>query len=53
MINFFFIILNEYLQVVPQVQSSSNQSKILAVSTQHQQSQPQQAQTVRMVTAQQ
>jgi len=38
--------------VVPQTQSSSNQSKIIAVSTQHQQSQPQQAQTVRMVTAQ-
>lgn len=39
------------MQVVPQAQASSSQSKIIAVSTQHQ-SQPQQAQTVRMVTAQ-
>lgn len=38
--------------MVPQAQVSSSQSKIIAVSTQHQQSQPQQAQTVRMVTAQ-
>lgn len=38
--------------MVPQAQASSSQSKIIAVSTQHQQSQPQQAQTVRMVTAQ-
>lgn len=37
---------------MPQAQASSSQSKIIAVSTQHQQSQPQQAQTVRMVTAQ-
>lgn len=40
-----------YSQVVPQQQTSSGQSKII-VSTQHQQSQSQQAQTVRMVTAQ-
>lgn len=40
------------VQVVPQAQTSSGQSKIIAVSTQHQQSQPQQTQTVRMVTAQ-
>lgn len=38
--------------MVPQTQASSSQSKIITVSTQHQQSQPQQAQTVRMVTAQ-
>jgi len=38
--------------VVPQAQASPGQSKIIAVSTQHQQSQPQQAPTVRMVTAQ-
>lgn len=37
---------------MPQAQASTSQSKIIAVSTQHQQSQPQQAQTVRMVTAQ-
>lgn len=37
--------------MVPQAQASSGQSKII-VSTQHQQSQAQQAQTVRMVTAQ-
>lgn len=37
--------------MVPQQQASSGQSKII-VSTQHQQSQSQQAQTVRMVTAQ-
>lgn len=39
------------MQVVPQAQASPGQSKIIAVSTQHQQSQPQ-GQTVRMVTAQ-
>lgn len=38
--------------MVPQAQASPGQSKIIAVSTQHQQSQPQQAPTVRMVTAQ-
>lgn len=36
---------------MPQAQASTSQSKIIAVSTQHQQPQ-QQAQTVRMVTAQ-
>lgn len=38
--------------MVPQAQTSPGQSKIIAVSTQHQQSQSQQAPTVRMVTAQ-
>ncbi|XP_011706105.1 PREDICTED: nuclear factor related to kappa-B-binding protein isoform X3 [Wasmannia auropunctata] len=45
-------VIQAQYQVVPQAQASSSQSKIIAVSTQHQQSQPQQAQTVRMVTAQ-
>ncbi|KAL0130422.1 hypothetical protein PUN28_002239 [Cardiocondyla obscurior] len=45
-------VIQAQYQVVPQAQASANQSKIIAVTTQHQQSQPQQAQTVRMVTAQ-
>ncbi|KAL6260847.1 hypothetical protein P5V15_008374 [Pogonomyrmex californicus] len=43
-------VIQAQYQVVPQAQASSSQSKVIAVSTQHQQSQPQQ--TVRMVTAQ-